>query len=369
MGAAARESVRNLTVGVEEEFFLVDSSGHLSDAGPDVVAEAGEEIQGLQRELSRPQIETATGVCSTGEEVHEQLRTLRSSLVKVAADRDLLLLPSGTPLMVEEGPAAITPTPRYQKMARRFGPIVDSVTTCGCHVHVGIPNRQIGVQVSNYIRGWLPVVLALAANSPFHSGQDTGYHSWRHILWSRWPSAGPPPRFDSAEEYEDTVTAMIASGAALDRGMIYWHVRLSDAQPTIEIRIADVAMTAAHASVYAVAVKGLVARALRYIDDGVSVDSPRIELLRAEQWRAAREGLDGECTSPVSTRPLAIRRQLELMHDTVSDVLGAEDRGFLEAGLDSMLRDGTGAEQQRAEFERRGSLADVLAFLTREVTS
>ncbi|MCQ4118819.1 carboxylate-amine ligase [Rhodococcus tibetensis] len=369
MGAVARESVRNLTVGVEEEFFLVDTSGHLSNAGPDVVAEVGEDISGLQRELSRPQIETATGVCSTGEEVHEQLRTLRSSLVKVAADRDLLLLPSGTPLMVEERPAAITPTPRYQQMARRFGPIVDSVTTCGCHVHVGIPNREIGVQVSNYLRGWLPVVLALSANSPVHNGRDTGYHSWRHILWSRWPSAGPPPRFDSAEEYEGIVDAMIASGAALDRGMIYWHIRLSDDQPTIEIRIADVAMTAAHASVYAIAAKGLVGWALRCIEEGEAVDSPRIELLRAEQWRAAREGLDGECTSPVSTRTLPIRRQLELLHDSVSHILGAEDRAFLEAGLDSMLRDGTGAERQRAEFERHGSTADVLALLTREVTS
>jgi carboxylate-amine ligase len=209
MGPAATESERDLTVGVEEEFFLVDRSGHLSTAGPDVVAEAGHAIHGLQRELTRCQIETATGVCHTGEELHEELRSLRRRLAKAAAARDLMLLPSGTALIADEVPPAITPNPRYEEMTRRFGSIVDTVTTCGCHVHVGIPSREIGVRVSNQVRSWLPVLLALAGNSPFHGGHDTGYHSWRHILWSRWPSVGPPPHFASADEYESIVAAMI----------------------------------------------------------------------------------------------------------------------------------------------------------------
>ncbi|WP_346348896.1 glutamate-cysteine ligase family protein, partial [Rhodococcus sp. T2V] len=183
MSVAATESGHDLSVGVEEEFFLVDPSGHLSTAGSDVVAEAGHDIHGLQRELTRCQIETATGVCHTGQELHEELRSLRRRLAKAAAGRDLSLVPSGTSLSAEGLPPVITPSPRYEEMARRFGSIVDTVTTCGCHVHVGIPNRDIAVQVSNRLRSWLPVLLALAANSPFHSGHDTGYHSWRHIMW------------------------------------------------------------------------------------------------------------------------------------------------------------------------------------------
>ncbi|RZL78778.1 MAG: YbdK family carboxylate-amine ligase [Rhodococcus sp. (in: high G+C Gram-positive bacteria)] len=369
MSPAATESGRDLTVGVEEEFFLVDESGHLSGAGPDVVAEAGHDIRGLQRELARCQIETATGVCHSGEELHEELRSLRRRLMKAAAGRDLSLLPSGTPPMTEGVPPAITPSPRYEEMARHFGSIVDTVTTCGCHVHVGIPSREIGVRVSNQVRSWLPVLLALAGNSPFHGGHDTGYHSWRHILWSRWPSAGPPPHFDSADEYESIVGAMIGSGAAMDRGMIYWHVRLSDKQPTIEVRIADVAMTAAHAALYAVVVKGLVGWALRSVEDGLTVPWLRVELLRAQLWRAARDGLDGECTSPAADRSLPIRRQLELLNECIAPCLGAGDRAFLESGLASVLREGTGAERQRAEFERDGTLASVVGLLTREVVS
>ncbi|MFC9553973.1 glutamate--cysteine ligase [Rhodococcus sp. NPDC056960] len=369
MSTAATESGHDLSVGVEEEFFLVDGFGHLATAGPDVVAEAGNVIHGLQRELARCQIETATGVCHTGKELHEELRSLRRRLAKAAAARDLSLLPSGTSLSDEAVPPAITPSPRYQEMARRFGSIVDTVTTCGCHVHVGIPNRDVGVRVSNQVRSWLPVLLALSANSPFHGGHDTAYQSWRHILWSRWPSAGPPPHFDSADEYESVVGAMIGTGAAMDRGMIYWHVRLSDKQPTIEVRIADVAMTAAHAALYAVVVKGLVGWALRSLEDGRTAPWLRAELLRAQLWRAARDGLDGECTSPAADRSMPIRRQLELLNECIAPGLGSSDRAFLESGFDTVLREGTGAERQRAEFARRGTLAAVVDLLTSEVVS
>jgi carboxylate-amine ligase len=333
-----------------------------------VVAEAGHAIDGLQRELARCQIETATGVCHTEEELHKELRSLRRRLAKAAA-RDLLLLPSGTALIAEAVPPAITPNPRYEEMARRVGSIVDTVTTCGCHVHVGIPSRDIGVQVSNLVRSWLPVLLALAANSPFHNGHDTAYHSWRHILWSRWPSVGPLPHFDSADEYESIVGALIGTGAAMDRGMIYWHVRLSDEQPTIEVRIADVAMTAAHAALYAVTVKGLVGWALRSLEDGAAVPWLRAELLRAQLWRAARDGLDGECTSPAAEKSLPIRRQLELLGECIVPGLGASDRAFLESGLDTVLREGTGAERQRAEFARAATLPAVVDLLTSGVVS
>ncbi|MFZ2177830.1 MAG: glutamate--cysteine ligase [Rhodococcus sp. (in: high G+C Gram-positive bacteria)] len=369
MSPAPTESTSDLTVGVEEEFFLVDVSGHLSAAGPDVVSEAGHDIRGLQRELARCQIEIATDVCHSGVELHEQLRSLRRRLAKAAEARGLQLLPSGTPVVTDHVPAAITPVPRYEKMARHFAALVDTVTTCGCHVHVGIPDREVGVRVSNRIRGWLPVLLALSANSPFHSGRDTGYQSWRHIQWSRWPSAGPPPWFASAAEYESTALAMIATGAALDRGMIYWHIRLSDKQPTIEVRIGDVAMTAAHAALYAVLVKGLVGWALRSPDEGAVVPPMSVDLLRAQLWRAARDGLDGECSSPVAARPLPTRRQLELLSVTIAPDLGSGDRVFAESGLAAVLRDGTGAERQRAEFGRDGTVAAVVSLLTREVTS
>ncbi|MDF3313727.1 carboxylate--amine ligase, partial [Rhodococcus sp. T2V] len=124
-----------------------------------------------------------------------------------------------------------------------------------------------------------------------------------------------------------------------------------------------------HAALYAVVVKGLVGWALRSIRDGDTVPWLRAELLRAQLWRAARDGLDGECTSPATDRSLPIRRQLELLGACVAPGLGASDRAFLESGLDTVLREGTGAEKQRAEFARAGTLAAVVDLLTNGAVS
>lgn len=109
-------------------------------------------------------------------------------------------------------PRAVTDTPRYRWMAERFGSLADQVI-CGCHVHVSVPDRDVAVQVSNHFRPWLPALLSLTANSPIIAGTDTGHSSWRHVLWARWPSAGPPPQFRSADHYDAVVAARRGSSA------------------------------------------------------------------------------------------------------------------------------------------------------------
>ena len=148
---------------------------------------------------------------------------LRSLLVDAARDRELRLIASGT--VVHGQPAndsKIGPDTRYHRMVRRYGRMVYGGLTCGCHVHVGIADREQAIRVINRLRPWLPLLLAVSANSPFHEGRDTGYASSRYLLWSRWPTAGLPPPLESVEHYERVVRGMLATGAAMDRKMVYW---------------------------------------------------------------------------------------------------------------------------------------------------
>jgi glutamate---cysteine ligase / carboxylate-amine ligase len=103
---------------------------------------------------------------------------------------------------------------------------------CGCHLHVGVPDRDLAVQVCNRLRRWLPVIQAPTANSPQHLGADTGYASWRCAQLHRWPGVGPTPQFDTAGDYDDTVAALIGSGAMIDHSMVYWYARPSAHYPT-----------------------------------------------------------------------------------------------------------------------------------------
>lgn len=349
-----------LTLGVEEEFLLVHPDGHLARLGPEVVQASRDPEGDLQVEFTRCQVESATGVCTTAQQLLAQLQHLRTELAAKAATRGLRLLPTGTSLLGEYGSPAITPRPRYQRMAALLGAIAGAAPDCGCHVHVHIPDRATGIEVSNRVRPWLPVLLALTANSPYCDGRDTGYSSWRHVQWALWPSAGPPPLFESLGHYEDSVEAMIRSGAMMDRGMLYWYIRLSDRQPTLEVRVSDVAATAEEAALLGVIVRGLVSGALREIDRGRPAPPLRLEVLRAYLWRAARDGLTGQCPSPLSGDLIPGHALPEFVTDQLRPVLHDDDLEFVRTSLAALGRSGGGAQRQRAVYARHHRLTEVI---------
>ncbi|TDV53882.1 carboxylate-amine ligase [Actinophytocola oryzae] len=333
------------------------TDGLLSRYGPEIAdASEGEHVEA---ELKTCQVEAITSVCRTPEEVLTELTAMRAELSEAAVRRGLRILPSGCPVMPETEQQEITPNPRYLRMADWFGATVRSVATCGCHVHVGIPDRETGVRIINQTRPWLPVLLTITANSPF-DGADTGYASWRYQEWSRWPSAGAPPLFSGLDEYESTVDSMLRCGALMDRAMIYWDIRLSERHPTVEFRISDVAVTATHATLFATLVRGLVAHAL-----DTAAPPPQLPqtILRANLWRASREGLSGSALHPVTGEMTPVQSQLDDLVELLAPVLG-EDLEFVKAGVAHLRERGTGAARQRAAYNRRGELIDVVDALT-----
>jgi carboxylate-amine ligase len=355
----------SVTFGVEEEFLVVDAGGKLSGQGPRVVHEAEKSEGELQEELNKCQVESATGVCSTADELLTQLRHLRGRLATSAADHGLRLIPSACPILREENPPEITPNLRYSRMAAHFGATARMATTCGCHVHIAIPDRETGVRLSNHLRPWLPLLLTLTANSPFENGTDTGYCSWRYQQWSRWPSAGPPPHFDSPDHYDQIVDTMLDSGAILDRGMVYWDMRLSENQPTLEFRIGDVAATAEEATLLAVVIRGLASTAIAAIDRAQPAPRLPSEVLRANLWRAARDGMAGRTLHPVTLRLTHVAEQWDDLVTFITPALGQKqgDDEFVKAGLAALRETGGGAQRQRHAFRRRHELQDVLDTL------
>jgi glutamate---cysteine ligase / carboxylate-amine ligase len=364
MPRSARRSATNdvLTVGVEEEFLLVDyRTRRVSPRAPIVLAAAGT-IPGLQPEITQFQLETTTPICRTMDEVRTNLAADRRKLAGVARRHGLRLAAVGTPVLGRAAPPPLTDNARYQQIAVEFGAVTDGLSICGCHVHVGVPGPEEGVKASNYLRPWLPLLLAISANSPFWEGRDTGYSSWRYLVWARWPSAGPPPMFESADHYEHAVRSLLQAGAAMDRGMAYWDIRLSHQHPTIELRVCDVAATTEEAVLIAALTRALVATALN--DDHPPLTIPD-HVLRAAGWRAARDGLEGHCVNPVTghTLPTPV-----LVKQLIGQVRAALDEaGDLDLVLDavaSLLAKGSGASRQRRAFARTGKLTDVVDLLT-----
>ena len=172
------------------------------------------------------------------------------------------------------GLAAVTGQPRYQELARRYSPVVAEAGTCACHVHVGVPSRDLGVQVLARLRPWLAPLLAVTANSPIAGGHDTGWASWRYAIQSRWPTAAPPAVWPDAAAYDTAVRRLIARGAALDERSVYFLARLSPRYPTVEVRVADVCLDAGTAVLLAGLTRALVATALAEARRGTPVAAP-----------------------------------------------------------------------------------------------
>jgi len=164
---------------------------------------------------------------------------------------------------------------------------------CGTHVHVSVPDPETGVQILNHLRAWLPILQAATANSPIFGGRDTTYASWRSMMWERWPTVGPTPYLESHEQYEMLVADLVASGAMLDEGMLYWYARLSATYPTVEIRMGDVMPSLDDSLLLAALTRALVATLLKDVRDGVPAPNVPHPLLMAAHWRAAHDGLEG----------------------------------------------------------------------------
>jgi carboxylate-amine ligase len=351
------------TVGVEEEFLLVDpTTGEPVACNEQVAAHAAEHGVKLQLELTSCQIETTTGIIGGSSDLRAELTRMRRIAADAATASGAQLLAVALPPIVPHK-FPITDNPRYREIADKFGMVADEQGICGCHVHVAVPSRESAIRVSNRLRPWLPLLLALTANSAVYRNSDTGYASWRSVLWARWPSAGPPPHFDSVDEYDAVVRMLLHAGAIRDDGMVYWDVRPSANFPTIEVRVADVSATVGETVLLAALIRACVMTALDDERRGEPVPPLAPHALKAAYWKSARDGLDGQAVDLLeSHEPAPARQLLDRLVDRVRPALEAVgDYDLVRAELDRVTQQGNGAMRQRRAWRRRGEVADVIA--------
>lgn len=351
-----------LTLGVEEEFLLLQpGSGVNADVAEQVVAALPGAVRDQSRlELRRSMVEMVTPVCTELAELGTHLRRHRRTAATAAATAGARLVAVGaTP--VGDPQLAVPAQPRYEEMVRRYGPIALDPALCGCHVHVGVPDRELAVQVCNRLRVWLPVIQALTANSPFHAGADTGHASWRSVQLTRWPGVGPTPVFDSAADYDATVADLVTSGIMIDDAMVYWYARPSVTYPTVEVRVGDVCLTTDDTVLVAALVRALVATMIDEHRAGTPMPRMRDCVLTAAHWHAAHDGLDGTLMDPRGDGPRPAWDVVDDLFTTVGPALVRHgDADVVLAGLATLRRHGTGATRQRLIHRRTGDLTAVL---------
>ncbi|MEV6681575.1 glutamate--cysteine ligase [Streptomyces erythrochromogenes] len=362
-------STELLTLGVEEEFLLVDPvTWRPAPLAPQLLAAVGGPGPRLQGEATRYQVELATPVAAGAAELRAELGKLRSTLAAAARELGCRLVAGAVPVLGPAGPLELsTGLPRQRAVHAHFGELAQTLVGCGRHVHVGSLDKEQAVAAANRIRPWVPALIALAANSPYAYGRDTGHAGWRTLSWSGWPSAGPTPLFADATDYERAVMRLVDAGAAIDANMVYWDLRPSRAWPTLEIRAADVSPDTGHAVLLAVLGRALVTTALSAHDEGLPLPPVTDEVLRLARWRAAHDGLEGTALDPFTGAELPAARLAERLLEAVAPALtAAGDLDLAADAVDELLCRGSWAARQRKAFARREDMTDVLRFLADE---
>ena len=356
----AFEEGTDFTVAVEEEFALLDpTSLDLINRFEEVqTAVRGTQLEpNLVGELIASEVEVKTGRCETFAEIPAALSERRSQLQALVEPLELALGATGTHPWAAWQDQRIIDTPHYRRNDELLRYVVWRNNTFGLHVHVGIRGADRAIAVVNGLRSVLPELLALSASSPFHDHVNTGLHSARTQVFTRFfPRCGVPDAFSSWQEYEEYVRFLYATGSIDEHTQLWWSVRPHLAIPTVEIRICDAQPDPADAIALAALATSLVARIARALDAGEPLLEQPHRLLEENVWRAIRYGLSGELIDLERGDVVPARERLERLLEWVAPV--AEEIG---AAPYLAIPERNAAERQIARFEEGATLEQIYA--------
>ncbi|MFB6126300.1 MAG: glutamate--cysteine ligase [Halolamina sp.] len=338
------------TLGVEEEFYVVDDEGRPVSGVDDLVygdAEPPALIAGkLDHELFKCTIETQTPRVESPEAAAEQLREVRAALATFADEQGYGVAGAGLHPAARWRELDHAEKPRYRSQLERIQYPQHRNTTAGLHVHVGVDDPDKAVWVANELRWYLPVMLALSANSPFWNGFDTGLASARAKVFEGLPNTGMPTAFESYEAFQRYERRMVELGSVDDRGELWFDVRPHTGHGTVEVRAPDGQSDPAVVEAFVEYVHALVLDLAARYDDGEPGSDLRRELHDENKWRAMRHGHDASF--------------VDRDGESVVDLGEVAERERDRLGTDALLalydRD-SGAERQRRLREREGFAA------------
>jgi carboxylate-amine ligase len=348
------------TVGVEEEFQLVDpASRGLSPAVEEVLA-AGRGTQLITSELSRSCVEMLSPVFASASDLARELPGLRRGVRDLARSCGVEIVAAGTHPFSEPTEQPLTGGDHNRRVEEEMGWVARTQAIYGLHVHVAVPDGDAAIRAVNALARRVPLLVALSANSPFWRGSDTRLASTRIKIFEMFPRSGLPPAFRNWEDFENHVETLVASGSIPGYSWCWWDARPHQKFGTVELRSPDVQTDASYTAALVALVQCLV------VNSGAGTDEypPENPLFNAEnKWRAVRHGMDADFYDFAAGREVPARSMARALVEELRPV--AQDLGCEEELEDvlEIVELGTGAELQRAALKRSGSLEGVVDYL------
>jgi carboxylate-amine ligase len=338
-----------LTLGIEEEYLLVDATTRdLARRAPPGFMQRCEAAIGprVTHELLQSQVEVGTSVCATVDQARDELAGLRRTVAACAEEFGLRMIAASTHPWASWRDQEPVEMERYRIITQEHQTLARRMVICGMHVHAGVENNDLRIDLMNQATYFLPHLLALSTSSPFWEGQDTGIKAFRPIIFGDLPRSGIPEGFDSFSEWEETVGTLQETGLCDDATKIWWDLRPSARHPTLEMRICDICTRLDHAMTVAALYQSILALLYHLRANNQTWRRYRRILVAENKWRAQRYGVEGSLAD-------FGQRELKPVADLVEELIGllhdhAQELGCLNhlERARSIVREGTSAENQ-----------------------
>ncbi|MGD2147421.1 MAG: carboxylate-amine ligase [Anaerolineae bacterium] len=358
----------SLTLGIEEEYQIIDPETRELRSYVQQFLEQGKAVLAdqIRPEFLQSQIEAGTRICRDISEAREELVRIRRSVLELADDAGLWVASAGTHPFSSWVKQEVSPYGRYPELVRFLQDVGRQLLVFGMHVHLGIEDRELLIDMMNQLRYFLPHVLALSTSSPFWHGRDTGLKSYRSVVFENLPRTGIPQQFASYASYRGYADTLLATGSIDDPTHIWWDVRPSEKFPTLEIRIPDMCTRLDETLCLAALVQAIAAKLVQLRQANQSWRLYRKDLIDENKWRALRYGIQGRLIDFGKKKEVAFPSligEIVTWVDDVVDELGS--RREIEYAY-TILQAGSSADRQLAVYQNTQDIRAVVDHVVAE---
>jgi glutamate---cysteine ligase / carboxylate-amine ligase len=361
----------SLTIGIEEEFQLIDPvtrdlKSHILQmlgSNSTIIAER------VKPEIHQSVAEVGTGICNNIQEAEQEVRTLRRFLKELAENQGLKIASAGTHPFADWRDQQIFPNERYDRLIEEMQLVARANLIFGLHVHIGIEDRDLQIQIMNEFRYFLPHLLALSSNSPFWLGGDTGLKSFRTKVFDRYPRTNIPDSYSDYSEFDNFVKLLIKTGCIDTGKKIWWDVRPHPIFPTLEVRVCDAQMRVEETIALAAIMQAIAAKLYKLRARNLGFRQYRRALILENKWRASRYGINGKLVDFGREEEVPFKQLVEEMLDFIDDVvdeLGSRKECY---SILNFFERGSGADRQLDVWQKTRDIRAVVDYMCDETVA
>lgn len=361
-------SIPQLTIGIEEEYQIIDPETRGLTSYIQEFLEQGRIIlrDQIKQELMQSQVEVGSHICHNMQEARVELIRLRREIHELAVRNGLRVVAASTHPFSQWSTQDVSAGERYSKLQKDMGEVARRLLIFGMHVHVGIEDKELLIDVMNDSIYFLPHILALSTSSPFWHGRATGLKSYRSVVFENLPRSGLPPYFNSWADHTGFLDTLVKTKCIDEPTKIWWDVRPHSRFPTLEFRVADICTRVDDALTITGLLVALVGKLMKLRQENLCWRRYRRHLINENKWRAVRFGIDGSLLDLGKQQEVPMKQLATEMIDWLDDVL--DPLGVREEveGIHRIVEEGTSADRQLAVYEKTGSFEAVIDHLIEE---